>query len=137
MSDAAALIKAMPQAAEIIFGEFIGPKNKALSDSREWRWGSKGSVSVKVKEGVWTDHENGEGGGVLDMLRLYKSLEKPEALEWLVEHGLIPPSERDRGRAGSKPAAGPYDKRVPDWMEHKPVAVYEYCDDHGKPLTRF
>src|SRR4051794_36051418 len=133
MDDNAALAKAMPEAAELIFGEFAGQKNKALSDAREWRWGSKGSVSVSIKEGVWTDHENGEGGGVLDLLRAYKGLEKPEGLEWLVERGLIPPSDKDRAKAAAKPAPGPFDKRVPEWMEHKPVAIYEYFDDQGKP----
>jgi putative DNA primase/helicase len=44
----------------------------ARSTRSEWRWGRKGSLSVQIrgaKRGLWMDHENGEGGDMLDLIR--------------------------------------------------------------------
>lgn len=43
----------------------FGEPNRALSTRREWRFGSKGSLSVVIhgrKAGFWYDHESGQGG---------------------------------------------------------------------------
>ena len=124
----------MPQVAEIVLGEFMGKRNNHLSSSTEWRWGSHGSVSVDLSSGQWYDHEDQTGGGVLDLLRSFKGFEKPDALGWLQKQGLIKAKERPNGHAkGSHPhAPGPLDGRVPKWMDHKPVAIFEYQDDNGK-----
>ena len=36
----------------------------------EWRWRTRGSFSVEIKEGVWFDHEANKGGGVADFLKI-------------------------------------------------------------------
>jgi putative DNA primase/helicase len=48
----------------------FGP-NRALSNSRQSRWGRKGSFALAVtgsKHGCWYDHEVGEGGGLLSLI---------------------------------------------------------------------
>ena len=35
----------------------------------ELRWGTHGSKSLDLKKGTWFDHENNEGGGVIDLVR--------------------------------------------------------------------
>lgn len=44
------------------------PFNKAASSRHEWRFGRKGALSVNPSEGVWYDHERGEGGSVEKLL---------------------------------------------------------------------
>ena len=39
---------------------------------REWRWGQRGSLSLcrtGSKRGLWCDHESGEGGDIIDLIR--------------------------------------------------------------------
>ena len=48
---------------------FFGPPNRALSKMHELRWGERGSLSVDTRKGVWRDHETGEGGGTLDLVK--------------------------------------------------------------------
>ncbi|HEX8838529.1 MAG TPA: hypothetical protein VF748_16420, partial [Candidatus Acidoferrum sp.] len=35
----------------------------------EWRFGAKGSKSIRLDDLVWHDHETGEGGGIVDLCR--------------------------------------------------------------------
>lgn len=51
----------------------FGAKNNAMSNAKELRFGKKGSKSVELagaKRGSWFDHEEGEGGGGLDLIKL-------------------------------------------------------------------
>ena len=52
----------------------------------EWRYGSRGSLSINLANGTWFDHEANEGGGVLDLIRR-QGYEQPEA--WLHSEGLM------------------------------------------------
>ena len=49
-----------PDAASILLGE----PNKALSDKRTRRWGTKGSTALNLATGQFYDYEAGAGGGV-------------------------------------------------------------------------
>lgn len=121
--------------AMAVLQEFLGPPNRALSSSRELRWGSKGSVAVDIEKNVWQDHEDQTGGGVLDLLRAFRGYEKPEALEWLQEQGLIERRERPGGRPnGSNGSNGSIEPRgkFAGFMDHWPVATYQYHDDKGR-----
>ena len=68
-------------------GRALGPPNARLSNPRELRWGTHGSKSVRLDRGVWHDHELGQGGGVLDLLRRELGLESREGVAWLRDHG--------------------------------------------------
>lgn len=53
----------------------------------EWRYGSRGSLSINLESGTWFDHEANEGGGVLDLIR-GQGHERPEG--WLQSEALGP-----------------------------------------------
>lgn len=38
----------------------------------ELRWGTHGSKSLDLKKGTWFDHENNEGGGVIDLVKMHE-----------------------------------------------------------------
>ena len=83
----------------------------------EWRYGSRGSLSINLESGTWFDHEANEGGGVLDLIRR-QGHERPEA--WLQSEALGP-----RVISASEPTTP------------KPVygaKEYPYTDEGGKLL---
>jgi putative DNA primase/helicase len=55
---------------ESLAHEAFGSPNPNLSQGSRLRFGRKGSVSVDINEGVWYDHEVGQGGGAVDLYRL-------------------------------------------------------------------
>ncbi|ABS66337.1 AAA ATPase [Xanthobacter versatilis] len=64
----------------------LGPPNHRLSSKDEWRYGTNGSLSVKIggpHKGTWADHEAGEGGGVLDLIARRVAGGREAALSWL------------------------------------------------------
>ena len=46
----------------------LGDPNKGMSSPKEWRYGSRGSLSIDLEKGTWFDHEKGTGGGVIDLI---------------------------------------------------------------------
>jgi putative DNA primase/helicase len=91
----------------------LGKPNPALSTRDQLRFGTNGSVAVEIageKKGTWYDHEHGEGGGVLDLLRLRLGLVDGAALDWL----------RRELDFGTKPPDGATGRRI--------VATYDYQD---------
>jgi hypothetical protein len=48
--------------------ELLGEPNRALSSKHELRYGTRGSLAIDLKKGVWHDHETNTGGGVLDLV---------------------------------------------------------------------
>lgn len=113
--------------ARHILGEFIGEPNKDLSSRTELRWGKNGSVSVDLTKSTFYDHEDQIGGGVLDLLRAFKGLSKGEAVEWLVNHGYLENRENPVAKPPIDVPGG-----FPDFMDPKPIGVYEYFDHAGK-----
>lgn len=129
MSDQVDFASIMPQVAELVLNEFMGPRNKHMSSSSEWRWGNHGSISVDLGKGVWTDHEDQTGGGVLDLLKAFKGLSEREAVDWLIEHGLMRPREQ-KANGAANGHASPQGKFA-GFMDDHPIAIYPYHDDNG------
>ena len=81
--------------------DFLGKPNEALSSKSQLRFGNKGSLSVEIngpKTGQWFDHEEGIGGGPLELICHQERIPIPEAINlarrWL---GFLPPqSSRER-----------------------------------------
>ena len=96
----------MPNVAK----EFWGTPNKKLSTEQELRWGEHGSRSVNVAKGTFYDHESGEGGGVLDLLR-----REGHGPDWLIDHGFGNGSRRNGGIS----------------LKPKLVKAYDYHDAAG------
>ena len=64
----------------------LGDPNPRHSSRDEWRYGTNGSLSVKVggeHRGTWRDHEVGTGGGVLDLIVRERGGDRKDAVEWL------------------------------------------------------
>ena len=93
----------------------LGDPNKALSSPKEWRYGTRGSLSVDLEKGTWYDHEQGTGGGVIDLICRETGQPNGVAIEWLRAEGFD--VEEPRQHAG---------RRI--------VANYPYRDEHGKLL---
>lgn len=97
----------------------LGEPNKALSSSKELRFGSHGSMSVDLEKGVWNDHESDEGGGVLDLLC---------RTGWAKDHG-----------AAAKLLKDDFGAELPDERRQEPktarqeiICTYDYVDEHGE-----
>jgi len=57
---------------EPVATHYWGEPNPTLSGPGELRFGSHGSKSVNVVEGIWYDHESKTGGGVVDLIELHE-----------------------------------------------------------------
>ncbi|MBC6714751.1 AAA family ATPase [Aurantimonas sp. DM33-3] len=127
-----------PGAIEHVAQAFLeasqGAPNKHLSTpGRELRYGRNGSLSVDLVKQTWHDHEDQTGGGVFDLLQSFGGLNKAEAVEWLQSHDYLPKRDmpqRSNGKGASAPSNIP--GGFPDWMDPKPIACFEYHDDHGR-----
>ncbi len=56
-------IRIAPDVAKQLLGE------PTKTSSNELRWGSKGSMALNLSEGTFYDHEQGVGGGVIDLIK--------------------------------------------------------------------
>jgi hypothetical protein len=84
---------------EPVARHLLGEPNHKLSNGKQLRFGSQGSVAVEIggdKKGTWYDHERGMGGGTVDLLCFQKNLITPDAIRWLEEHSFIPKREREQ-----------------------------------------
>lgn len=63
----------------------LGDRNESLSKQNEWRYGSRGSLSLNLDKDTWFCHENNIGGGVLDLVEYKIGGAREEAVEWLKE----------------------------------------------------
>ena len=73
-------------------------------NDRELRFGRRGSLGVRLREGTWFDHEAGVGGGVIDLVMHELGGSRQDALEWLGEAGVVS-TVTPTGRSGTRPAA--------------------------------
>jgi hypothetical protein len=146
----------MPQVAEHLLGE----PNRRMSSKSELRWGTKGSLSVDVKKGVFVDHsmapgEKGAGGGTLDFIERETGKKGKDRVDWLMDNGFLP-DDRMGGPSRSFLAAPPADNghdEAPPWDQGEPdqggsagpatgpagvpldyheVASFDYLDAAGK-----
>jgi hypothetical protein len=62
--------------ANDVFGE---PNNARSRPPDDVRFGQQGSVSVDYSTGRWFDHENNRGGGVRELIRIFKGIEDDAA----------------------------------------------------------
>jgi putative DNA primase/helicase len=112
---------------EPVARQLLGEPNRQLSNGRELRYGTHGSLSVDLEKATWFDHENTVGGGVIDLVRRQLRCDRRGALDWLKENAGLPSPEPTRGRA--KPADRARGKR-------EPTATYVYTDAEGRPVHR-
>lgn len=93
--------------------ELLGDPNKSLSTRHELRFGTRGSLSIDLEKGTFFNHETGQGGGVIDLVKQRLETDKAGAVAWLeTRHHL--------------PAEAP--------VKPRQVATYDYCDEAGQVL---
>ncbi len=102
------------RAMEPVARELLGEPNQALSTIGELRFGSRGSLSVRLDKGTFYDNEAGHGGGVLELVQQRRHLDRPSAVAWMRERGHL--------QAAAKPSHG------------RQVATYDYHDETGDLL---
>ena len=103
---------------EPVARQLLGEPNRLLSTAVEWRYGTRGSLSVKVggpHKGTWNDHEAATGGGVLDLVARQKGGDRKSAAEWL---------KQEFGLADDRPAP----------TARREVTAYPYTDENGELL---
>src|SRR5262245_41512313 len=88
----------------------LGAPNDKYSNDKEKRWGTKGSLAVKIKDGTWYDHENKEGGGCLDFIRHH--INGGDPIAWLRENHFIQDTEI---------------VATFDYVDEKNVLLYQTC----------
>jgi putative DNA primase/helicase len=79
----------------IVARRLLGEPNPHHSKPGHPRWGKKGSMAIDETRGVWHDHENKTGGGVLDLVERERKLKGAQAIAWLQSIG-CPLEERQR-----------------------------------------
>lgn len=119
--------------------ELLGAPNKSLSSKDEYRFGNKGSISVDLVKGVWTDHQTNEGGGVLALIERETGRKGKEAVDWLREKGFHVEDNRP-AQAGSNRRYEPRNENEgggrdrDDGPPFKPVKTWDYVDETGDLL---
>jgi hypothetical protein len=63
--------------------KLLGEPNHRLSNERELRFGTNGSLSVDLKTGIFYSHEDNQGGGVLALIKRIKDLNDKDAIAWM------------------------------------------------------
>jgi hypothetical protein len=69
--------------AEALSVAMLGQPASKVSGT--WRWGRKGSLAVEVRgprRGQWFDHEAGEGGDLLSLIRREQGGDFPSTVQW-------------------------------------------------------
>jgi hypothetical protein len=117
----------------------LGDPSQATS--RQLRYGQRGSLSIDLRRQVWHDHEIGQGGGTLDLIRHVLDCDASAAGRWYAREiegrSEAPPAPRERPPA---PAPDPADlQRRLDraralWARSEPAAgtvVQAYLERRG------
>lgn len=99
----------------------LGKPNADQSKPDNLRFGSRGSLSVDLKQGTWFDHEAGNGGGVLDLIAREVGKSGRDAVEWLERHGIHQPANDN-----PPPSAPKGRSRI--------SATYDYVSEAGELL---
>lgn len=102
-----------------------GEPNQRLSTATELRFGTNGSLSIDVESGCWYDHEQKEGGNVVELIARSGVAKNGGIGGWLRDNlGL----EDDY--------APPQSARPPEKQSTRKEieAVYDYVDEHGDLL---
>ncbi len=127
--------------ADVDFKSLIGPVARHLlgepnkqSTPRSLRFGTYGSLSVDLDDGVWFDHEHRLGGGTLALIERETKLANGAAIEWLREDDFIGNDARPKQAAQPRPAEKPRPTEKP--QPRRMVATYIYAAPDGTPRYR-
>lgn len=116
--------------------ELLGEPNKSLSSPSELRFGNKGSLSVDLKKGVWADHSEGTGGGVLKLVERETGRKGSDAIQWLRDKGFHVEDNRSPQQGSNRNyepehARGNSSASRNDGPPFREVATWDYVDEGG------
>jgi hypothetical protein len=127
----------MGEVAHKLLGE---PTNKHQG-GLEWRYGTRGSLSIDLRKNAYFDHEAGQGGGVLDLIVREIGGGHRDALKWLNDKGIIVTHGTKSNGQAKEPS---HTRRNYDQTEAKfngngsvrrlIAGTYDYVDQSGKFL---
>ncbi|WP_313487320.1 toprim domain-containing protein [Stutzerimonas kunmingensis] len=101
----------------------LGKPNTAMSKGNELRFGTRGSLAVDLEKGTWFSHEEGIGGGTLDLIAKQTGIaSRSEQLAWLEKQGL----------KEQKPTRSPASPKV--LAKPQIDTTYAYKDERGRLL---
>lgn len=87
-ADRNALVDALKAGADALALALLGEPNRLLSNKSSWRYGRNGSFVLEVagsRRGLWFSHEDGEGGGPLQLIQREQGLDAAGAFRWARE----------------------------------------------------
>ena len=96
--------------ARLVAERLLGHHNPALSSQDEWRWGSKGSISVALrgpKAGTWYDFEAGQGGDMFALVQSVTGGNFADAVAWARTFTGAEPERRGAVHAVPPPPSAP------------------------------
>src|SRR5262249_38013209 len=97
-----------------------------MSAGKEMRYGTRGSLKVDLKEGIWKDFETEEGGGVLDLVMRERDLkDHAEAARWLEDNGYLTNDRPTNGSGGLGRIVATFDYHAPDGEFRFQVVKYD------------
>ncbi len=140
--DAKAISHALAQQTERLAITLLGEPNNKLSGRGQLRYGSKGSLAINLETGLWFNHETGEKGNLLALIRLEQGLSDFKAVlryaSGFLGHGSLPdPVHRPQlshvKEKSSKSTTQDYAQLL--YRVSKPIKgtlAEEYLNDHRK-----
>jgi hypothetical protein len=112
--------------AEAVAADIFGACNEEMSRAPEdVRFGSHGSVAINYTTGQWYDHENERGGGIKELIRVYKEIDDRDAAIAYAEQC------QENFENGAKPRSN---GKAKDRQHHQceVEAIYPYADASGQ-----
>lgn len=82
--DSSRVESALRERTEAVAEAVLGEANEAISSARELRYGSKGSLVVRIegdRRGSWYDFEAGEGGSLLNLIQRSQEVDFKGAID--------------------------------------------------------
>jgi hypothetical protein len=79
------LVTALKSDMHHLADDLLGAPNRALSSSKQLRYGAKGSLLIDIggaRRGLWKDFESDEGGGPLQLIQRERGGSLSEAIQW-------------------------------------------------------
>jgi hypothetical protein len=141
---------------EAVAADIFGEPNAEMSRPPEdVRYGNHGSVSINFTTGIWYDHENERGGGIKELIRVYKEIDDRDAAiayaeecQQNFENGAKPlPKGNSKGRQNSQleleaiysylDASGSIAFEVLRYLLLDPVSKNYIIDARGKRIKTF
>jgi putative DNA primase/helicase len=124
---------------DLVALELLGEPTSKHHGGVEWRYGTRGSLSIDLRKGTYYDHEAAQGGGVLDLIVREIGGNHREAVNWLKDNRVnVRPGTKSNGQAKEASYAR-HDKTEAESNGNSSagrriVAIYDYVDKCGKLL---